>query len=149
MTLRAKLAAATGVLALLSANSPVHAQIATMGPPLPTTLIVTRAVSSTELEDKLVGSFGVGRERFKFLLTDAYVDDPMQRAYFADVWEYVRAYQPNFVVQGGINPGCIARIRPGQTTTIRAMFAPLGRTLEVISCELGIPTFRQAEPRSF
>ena len=147
--MRAILCALTvAVLSVFALNIPVLAQMAPMGPPLPTTLILEKPAPDQIFGDKRVVTIGVGRNKYKFLLRDAFVDDPQQRVQFADVWQYVEQHQPNFVVQG-MESDSFEKIQPGQTMTIKGMFAPLDRTLEVISSEVGKPSFAQPQPKSY
>lgn len=105
-----------------------------MGIPLTTTIIVTKPAPGQVYGDKQPITFGVGDKQYKFVLKDAYVDS--RKYHWPDIWEYVRVYKPNLVVQGG-NADQIAKIEPGQTVTIRGMFAAMDRTFEVMSVEQG------------
>ncbi|HXW83600.1 MAG TPA: hypothetical protein VEJ86_04295, partial [Candidatus Binataceae bacterium] len=88
------------VLVTLSSIPLADAQMGTLANPLPTTLVLVSPMPGEAFGDRMVITFGVGRRKYKFLVADAYVDDPVQLAHFTDVWEYVRTHQPNFVVQG-------------------------------------------------
>ena len=145
---KATIAAGIFFLSMFALVTQSNAQLERMGPPLPTTLILAKPGPDETFGNKQVVTLGVGRDQYKFLLKDAYVSDPAQRVHFPDVWEYVQQFRPNFVVQG-MDSDAFAKIQPGQTMTINAMFAPMDRTLEVISSELGKPSFAQPQPKSY
>lgn len=105
-----------------------------MGIPLTTTIIVTKPAPGQVYGDKQPITFGVGDKQYKFVLNDAYVDS--RKYHWPDIWEYVSQFRPNLVVQGG-NGDQIVKIEPGQTVTIKGMFAAMDRTFEVMSVEQG------------
>jgi hypothetical protein len=127
-----------GLIALALPSA--HAQLPSMGPPITTTLVVSKPAPGEIFGNKKVVTLGVGRKTYKLVLDDAYVDDASGRIHFEDVWQYVRMHQPNFVVQG-VDADTFEKITPGQTLTVRGMFAPLDRTFEVVNTELGKPAF--------
>jgi hypothetical protein len=144
-TLNFNLLAAAIVVAVLGlAPSRADALLPRMGPPITTTVIVTKPAPGQIYGNKQVVTFGVGTKKYKFVLDDGYVDDASGRIVFPDVWQYVSQHQPNFVVQG-IGSDTFEKIEPGQTLTIRGMFAPLDRTFEVMGTELGRPAYETPE----
>ena len=118
----------------------VHAQIAPMGMPLPTTVIITKPAPEEIFGDKPVITMGVGTKIYKFILKDAYVDDPHNRIRWPDVWQLVRQSRPNFRVTG-VDSNVFEKIEPGQTMTVKGMFAGLNQTFEVTSAEPGAGVF--------
>ena len=87
---------------------------------------------------------GVNGKIYKFVLNDAYVDDPSQRIHWPDVWELVRQYRPNFNVTG-IDEDTFAKMQPGQTLTVRGMFSGNNQTYEVMGTEPGGGRFAPAQ----
>jgi hypothetical protein len=79
---------------------------------------------------------GVGGKTYKFLLNDAYVDDPRGIIHWPDVWELVRQYKPNFNVTG-MGEDTFAKMQPGETLTVRGMFSGNNQTYEVMGTEPG------------
>ncbi|MDO8434512.1 MAG: hypothetical protein Q7S58_19115 [Candidatus Binatus sp.] len=116
--------------------SAAQAQFGMMGMPLPTTVIVEKPGPGEIYGNKQVVTMGVGAKIYKFILKDAYVDDPNNRIRWPDVWQLVRQYRPNFKVTG-VDANVFDKIEPGQTMTIHGMFAALGQNFEVTSSELG------------
>jgi len=112
------------------------AQLTAMGPPLPTTLIISMPAPGQGFGDKPLITVGVKDKTYKFVLNDAYVDDPAQIIHWPDVWQYVRQYRPNFQAQG-IDFDQFEKIKPGEVVTIKGMFAAMGRTFEVVSVSPG------------
>jgi hypothetical protein len=120
-------------ISLLVAPSVGGAQgLPAMGPPLSTTIVVTKPAPDEIYGGKQVVTMGVGDKVFKFILKDGMVNSFKVR--WPDIWQYVMQYNPNFVVQGQ-DASTFAKIQPGQTVTIIGMFAPLDRTFEVMSVE--------------
>jgi|GEM_PF-503534 hypothetical protein len=117
-----------------------NAQLRPMGPPLPTTLVVSLPAPGEVYGDKPVITVGVGSTVYRFLLKDAYVDDPSGFIHWPDIWQYVRMHRPNFQTQGA-DADQFKKIKPGQTVTIKGMFAPLDRTFEVVSVAVGPGVF--------
>ncbi|HYA35404.1 MAG TPA: hypothetical protein VEF03_07285 [Candidatus Binataceae bacterium] len=112
------------------------AQLTAMGPPLPTTLIISKPAPGQGFGDKPLITVGVKDKTYKFVLNDAYVDDPAQIIHWPDIWQYVRQYRPNFQAQG-IDFDQFEKIKPGEIVTIKGMFAAMGRTFEVVSVTPG------------
>lgn len=119
---------ASGVLASPRA---AHAQLRAMAMPINTTLVITKPAPGQIFGNKRVVTLGVGTKQFKFVLNDGYVDSLNPNTQWPDVWQYVKFHQPNFIVQGK-NADTFEKIEPGEQVTIKGMFAPLNRTLEVI-----------------
>jgi hypothetical protein len=110
------------------------AQYVPMGVPLPTTMLLEKPAPNVTLEGKQLVEIGVKNQTYKFMLKDAYVDDPNGKIFWNDVWRQVELSRPNFQVQGP-NGDLIAKIQPGQKVTLKAMYAPFTRTLEVTEVE--------------
>ncbi len=87
---------------------------------------------------------GVSGKIYKFVLNDAYVDDPRGIIHWPDVWQLVRQYRPNFNVTG-IDEDTFAKMEPGQTLTVRGMFSPNNQTYEVMGTEPGGGNFAPAQ----
>ncbi|HEY6418972.1 MAG TPA: hypothetical protein VIX59_08215 [Candidatus Binataceae bacterium] len=100
------------------------------GPPIPTTLVLSKPAPDQIYGDQPVILMGVNTKTYKFILKDAYVDDPFGIVHWIDVWQYVKQYKPNFVVQG-LDENIFEKFQPGQTLTVKGMFAPTNRTFEV------------------
>ena len=123
-----------GIL-LLAAPRVAHAQsLPAMGPPIPTTIVVTKPAPGEIYGGQTVVTMGVGDKAYKFILKDGSTNSLRTR--WPDIWQYVMQFNPNFVVQGQ-DAETFAKIQPGQTVTIQGMFAPLDRTFEVMSVEQG------------
>jgi hypothetical protein len=142
VTLVAGAAAACGVLIAARAD----AQLRAMGIPIRTTMVLAKPAPGQLYGNKPVVTMAVGTRKYKFLVNDAYVDDATGRIRWPDVWEYVRFHQPNFIVQGE-NADTFEKIKPGQELTIKGMFAPLDRTLEVVYAQPGRGGFEPSEHR--
>jgi hypothetical protein len=127
-------AAAVAAMALTAVIAPriAHAQLRAMGLPIPTTLVITKPAPGQIFGNQQVVTLGVGTKQYKFVLTDAYVDSTNPNIQWPDVWQLVSQSNPNFVVQGQ-GADTFEKIKPGQQLTIKAMFAPLNRTLEVMN----------------
>jgi hypothetical protein len=119
-----------GILFLAAASA--NAQLPRMGPPIPTTVIVTKPAPGETYGNKPVVTMGVGDKSYKFILKDGYTNHLKIR--WPDIWQYVQQFNPNFVVQGQ-GAETFAKIEPGQTVKVSGMFAPLDRTFEVMTVE--------------
>src|SRR5258705_8874226 len=65
------------VILLLGGFAPsARAQLAPMGIPIPTTVVITRPAPGQIFGDAQTITMGVGAKTYKFGLEDAYVDDP-------------------------------------------------------------------------
>ena len=104
--------------------------------PLTTTLVISKPAPGQIYGGKQTVTMGVGGKTYKFVLNDAYVDDPTGIVHWPDIWELVRQYQPNFNVTG-VGEDTFAKMQPGQTVTVRGMFSANNQTLEVMSAEPG------------
>lgn len=130
---------------LFAATAPsAHAQFAPMGVPIPTTLVITKPAPGQIFGDSQTVTMGVNGKDFKFGLKDAYVDDPRGKIHWPDIWELVRQYRPNFNVTG-VGEDTFEKIQPGQTMTVRGMFAPLNQNFEVVGTEEGAGPFAPAQ----
>ena len=113
-----------------------HAFLPRMGPPIPTTIVLSKPAPDETYGSKQVVTLGVGTKTYKFILKDAYTNH--QRVRWPDIWEYVSQFNPNFVVMGQDSES-IANIQPGQTVTISGAFAPNDRSFEVLTVEQSSP----------
>jgi hypothetical protein len=120
-------------LAILAPTS-ARAQVGSLGLPIVTTLVISRPASPQIYAGQQIVTIGVGARQYKFVLNDAYVDNTRIR--WPDIWEQVRVHRPNFVMQGPHTEE-IEQLAPGQTLLVKAMFAPLDRTFEVVFTEPG------------
>jgi hypothetical protein len=135
---------AIAISAIVCIASRGDAQLRPMMIPLTTTLVITKPAPGTIYGDKQVVTMGVGAKTYKFLLNDAYVDDPRGIIHWPDVWELVRQYKPNFNVTG-VGEDTFAKIEPGQTVTVRGMFSGNNQTFEVMGTEPGGGRFAPAQ----
>lgn len=120
------------------------AQLRPMGIPLTTTMVITKPAPGTIYGDKQVVTMGVSGKTYKFLLNDAYVDDPRGIIHWPDIWELVRQYKPNFNVTG-LGEDTFAKMQPGETLTVRGMFAANNQSFEVMGTEPGGGRFAPAQ----
>jgi hypothetical protein len=120
-------------LAILAPTS-ARAQVGSLGLPIVTTLVISKPASQQIYAGQQIVTIGVGAKQYKFVLNDAYVDNTRIR--WPDIWEQVRVHRPNFVMQGP-HAEEIEQLAPGQMLTVKAMFAPLDRTFEVVFTEPG------------
>ena len=127
---------AVAAMAIAFISSPARAQLRPMMIPLTTTVVITKPAPGTIYGDKPVVTMGVSGKIYKFVLNDAYVDDPRGIVHWPDVWELVRQYKPNFNV-AGLGEDTFAQMKPGQTMTVRGMFSPNNQTYEVMGTEAG------------
>jgi hypothetical protein len=135
-----------GLAVCLLGAGRADAQLRSMGVPIRTTMVIAKPAPGQIYGNKPVVTMGVGTKQYKFLINDAYVDDATGRIQWPDVWEYVRFHQPNFIVQGE-NSDTFEKIKPGEELTIKGMFAPLDRTLEVVYAQPGRGAFQPEEHR--
>jgi len=131
---------AIAISALVLVGGQAGAQMRPMMIPLATTLVITKPAPGQIYGGRQVVTMGVGGKTYKFLLNDAFVDDPRQILHWIDVWNTVRQYNPNFNVTGW-GQDTFEKIQPGQTMTVRGLFSPNNQTLEVTSAEPGGGTF--------
>jgi hypothetical protein len=132
------------ILCCLFAAAPAHAQLRGMRVPIRTTMVISRPAPGQIYGWNQVVTIAVGRKQYKFVIDDAYVDDTRVR--WPDIWQYVKFHQPNFIVHGQ-NADIFEKVKPGETVTIKAMFAPLDRTLEVVSVQASRGAFEPSEHR--
>jgi hypothetical protein len=121
---------------LLCVATRANAQMRPMMIPLTTTMVITKPAPGEIYGNKQVVTMGVGSKTYKFLLNDAYVDDPRGIIHWPDVWELVRQYRPNFNVTG-MGEDTFAKMQPGETLTVRGMFSGNNQTYEVMGTEPG------------
>jgi hypothetical protein len=121
---------------MLSFAAVANAQLRPMMIPLTTTMVITKPAPGEIYGNKQVVTMGVGTKTYKFLLNDAYVDDPRGIIHWPDVWELVRQYKPNFNVTG-MGEDTFAKMQPGETLTVRGMFSGNNQTYEVMGTEPG------------
>lgn len=124
------------LLAALAIFAPTsaRAQIGAWGLPINTTLVISKPASMQIYTGQQIVTIGVGAKLYKFVLNDAYVDNTRIR--WPDIWELVRVHRPNFVMQGPHTED-IEHLAPGEMLTVKAMFAPLDRTFEVVFTQPG------------
>ena len=137
----AKLTMIVAIAAIVGATA-ARAQLPPMGLPLTTTLVIAKPAPDQLFGDKQIITLGVGSKEYKFLLTDAFVDDPGGRIQWPDIWQQVRVHRPNLVVQGP-NVSMIENLNPGDMVTVKGMYAPLDRTFEVMFIQPGKGAFEQ------
>jgi hypothetical protein len=137
----AKLTMIVAIAAIVGATA-ARAQLPPMGLPLTTTLVIAKPAPDQLFGDKQIITLGVGSKEYKFLLTDAFVDDPGGRIQWPDIWQQVRVHRPNFVMQGP-NVSMIENLNPGDMVTVKGMYAPLDRTFEVMFIQPGKGAFEQ------
>jgi hypothetical protein len=122
-------------ISLMTAATVANAQgMPLIGPPIPTTIVISKPAPGETFGDKQVISIGVSDKLYKFVLKDAYTNDRNVR--WPDIWQQVVQYRPNFQVQGR-GEDEFAKIEPGQTVTITGMYAPMNHNFEVVKVEPG------------
>lgn len=129
-------------LAAMVGATAARAQLPPMGMPLTTTLVIAKPAPDELFGSKQIITLGVGTKEYKFLLNDAYIDDPGGRIQWPDVWQQVRVHRPNFVMQGP-NVSMIENLNPGDIVTVKGMYAPLDRTFEVMFIQPGKGAFEE------
>ncbi len=135
---------AIAVSALVFDSARAGAQMHPMMIPLTTTMVISKPAPGEIYGDNQTVTMGVNGKTYKFVLKDAYVDDPMGKVHWPDVWQLVRQYKPNFNVTG-IGEDTFEKIQPGQTLTVRGMFSGNNQTFEVMGTEPGEGRFGPAE----
>jgi hypothetical protein len=135
---------AIALSAIVSISTRGEAQMRPMMIPLTTTMVITKPAPGTIYGDKQVVTMGVGGKTYKFLLNDAYVDDPRGIIHWPDIWQQVRQYRPNFNVTG-LGEDTFAKMQPGETLTVRGMFSGNNQTYEVMGTQPGGGNFAPAQ----
>jgi hypothetical protein len=135
---------AIALSAIVCIAARADAQLRPMGIPLTTTMVITKPAPGTIYGDKQVVTMGVSGKTYKFLLNDAYVDDPRGIIHWPDIWQLVRQYKPNFNVTG-LGEDTFAKMQPGETLTVRGMFAANNQSFEVMGTEPGGGRFAPAQ----
>ncbi|MGC2445257.1 hypothetical protein [Candidatus Binatus sp.] len=120
------------------------AQMRPMMIPLTTTMVITKPAPGEIFGNKQVVTMGIGGKTYKFVLNDAYVDDPRGVIHWPDIWQLVRQYTPNFNVTG-IGEDTFAKLQPGETLTVRGMFSGNNQTYEVMGTDPGGGPFAPAQ----
>ena len=136
MRIQAALTTLFLALVVIIADNANAAGLPRMGPPIPTTVVVTKPAPGEIYGNQQTVTFGVGSNIYKFVLKDGTTNH--LRVKWPDIWEYVEQFNPNFVVQGQ-DSETFAKIQPGQTVTINGMFAPMDRTFEVMDVQQSNP----------
>ena len=140
--LAARFSSALIIVIALAISPEAFAQLPRMGPPLPTTVVITKPAPGQTYGSQQTVTFGVKNKTYKFILKDAWVDDPRQIVHWPDIWQQVIQYRPNFQTQG-MDADVFEKLEPGQTLTVRGMYAPLNQTFEVVGTDQGA-TFQSA-----
>jgi len=135
---------AIAVTAIVGITTRADAQLRGMMIPLTTTMVITKPAPGEIFGNKQVVTMGVGPKTYKFLLNDAYVDDPRGIIHWPDIWQQVRQYRPNFNVTG-LGEDTFAKMQPGETLTVRGMYSPNNQTYEVMGTEPGGGRFAPAQ----
>ena len=135
---------AIALSAIVSIAGPANAQLRPMMIPLTTTMVITKPAPGEIYGNKQVVTMGVGTKTYKFVLNDAYVDDPRGIIHWPDVWQLVRQYKPNFNVTG-LGEDTFANMKPGETLTVRGMFSGNNQTYEVMGTTPGGGPFAPAQ----
>jgi hypothetical protein len=120
---------------VLSSSTAAWAQLP-RGLPLPLTMEVAKPAPNATFGDAQVIELGYKMDTYKFILKDAYVDDQAGNIIWNDVWRQVQLSRPNMLVQGEMS-GEIGKIAPGQTVTLRGIYAPITRTFEINAVDQG------------
>lgn len=135
---------AVAIFTLVCVATRADAQLRGMMVPLTTTVVITKPPPGEIYGNKQVVTMGVGAKTYKFVLNDAYVDDPRGVIHWPDVWQLVSQYRPNFNVTG-VGEDTFEKMKPGDTMTVRGMFSPNNQTFEVMSAEPGGGPFAPAQ----
>ncbi len=106
-----------------------------MGIPIPTTIVIEKPAVGQTFGDKETVTMGIGAKSYKFILKDGYVDTNGS-VRWPTIWQQVRQYRPNFNVTG-VGEEVFEKIQPGQTVTVRGMYAPLNHNFEVTHTDVG------------
>ena len=122
---------AIAIPALVSIAAGAGAQMRPMMIPVSTTLVITKPEPGQTFGSRQVVTMGVGGKLYKFVLNDAYVDDPRGKIRWPDIWQLVRQYRPNFNVTG-LGEDTFAKMEPGETLTVRGMFSANNQTFQVM-----------------
>jgi hypothetical protein len=136
MRIQAALATLFLAVVVVVADNANAAGLPKMGPPIPTTVVVSKPAPGEIYGNQQTVTFGVGDKVYKFVLKDGSTNH--LRIKWPDIWEYVEQFNPNFVVQGQ-DAETFTKIQPGQTVTINGMFAPMDRTFEVFNVQQNNP----------
>jgi hypothetical protein len=131
---------ALAVAVLFAPAIPARAQLKGPVLPLPTTLVLEKPAPERGFGNRQVISVGVKDQTYRFVLRDAYVDDPAGKWFWNDIWRSVEQYQPNFQAQG-TDSDAFAKIKPGDVVTVTGMYSATTRTFEVTNVSPGEGNF--------
>jgi hypothetical protein len=134
------LAQALAVAAVLAFALTANAQFGGPILPLPTTLVLEKPAPEHGFGTRRVISIGVKDQTYKFVLRDAYVDDPSGKWFWNDIWRSVEQFRPNFQAQG-TDSDTFAKIKPGEVVTVTGMYSATTRTFEVTNVSPGEGNF--------
>ena|SRR5271157_1600699 len=129
---------------LLAGVVPARAQLGGPILPLPTTLVLEKPAPDQGYGKKQTITVGVSGQTYKFILRDAYVDDPSGKFHWDDIWRSVRQFRPNFAAQGTDND-TFEKIKPGNVVTVTGMYLMSTRTFEVTTVTPGAGPFAPKE----
>jgi hypothetical protein len=108
--------------------------------PLPTTLVIERPASEDGYNHKPTIEIGVKDQSYKFILHDAYVDDPTGKFFWDNIRRSIQNFRPNFLAQG-TDADAFTKIKPGETVTVKGMYSASTRTFEVTDVTPGAGVF--------
>jgi hypothetical protein len=104
--------------------------------PLSTTMVLEKPATDVGYGHQNTIEIGVKDQGYKFILRDAYVDDPSGKFLWGDIWRSVSQFRPNFLARG-VGSDEFAKIKPGDTVTVVGMYSMSTRTFEVVSVSPG------------
>ena len=106
------------------------------GPVLPisTTLVLQKPAPNQTFDDRQAIEIGFKRRTYRFIVRDAYVDDP--KWVWSDIWQSVRQSRPNFQIldSGG---DALLKIKPGEIVTVKGMYSMRTRVFMVSQVQPG------------
>jgi hypothetical protein len=105
--------------------------------PLSTTLVLEKPAPDQAIGQRQAIDLGIKSQTYRFILRDAYVDDPGGKWTWSSIWQAVRQSRPNLQIQGPGDP--LVTMKPGEVVTVKGMCTILTRSLEVSSIEPGGP----------
>ncbi len=114
---------------------PAFAQIGGPLLPLVTTLVLEKPAANQATGERQSIDLGIKNQTYRFILRDAYVDDPRGKWTWGDIWQSVRQSRPNFQIQGSVDP--LVTMEPGEVVTVKGMYTMVTRSFEVGSIEPG------------
>lgn len=105
---------------------------------IPTTLVIARLIGAHDPLDRRIIWLGVSGKSYPFALRDAYTDTPQGDSAWNDIWRWARQFRPNLIVVGR-HMNELAALTPGETFTLRGVYARMMRTFEVTEVSPGEP----------